>query len=269
MKRGLVILSIISICAVMLTACASVPELPEDEQRMVTNYAASLLLKYDSENHTRLVPTDNYINAYQVASDMYAREEKAYYDAIQAEEDARREEAKAQEELSREYAEETSSLETVEINDDEIRGTGGATVVDAQTLESFLGADGFSIQYAGFDVLNEYPEEGTDIYVSIPSTEGNDLLVVYFNAANISASPATLDIFSLNPIFKLAVNSDHFSSVFMDFGLEDDMSYYAGDFESNETKRLVLITEVKEGTVISSLDMRVTVGGESLTKKLK
>lgn len=267
MKRGLVILLTVSLVIMTLTGCASVPELSEENESMVTNYAASLLLKYDSENHTRLVDTDNFIKAYEYAKSVYEREEKEYYDAIQAEEEARREEAKAQEEMSRQYAESTS---TVEIEEEKgTKGTGGATVVDARTIESFLGADGFSITYAGFDILDEYPEEGSDIYVSMPSTEGNDLLVVYFNVSNISGGASTLDILSVNPIFKLSVNGDRFTSVFMDFGLEDDMSYYVGDFASNETKRLVLITEVKEGTVVTSLDMRISLKEDSLSKNLK
>lgn len=262
MKRGYLFAALVLSSCILMSGCASIPDLSEDEEEMVTEYAASLLLKYDSENHSRLVSTDSYVNAYNTAVRIYEDSKQQYYDAIQAEEDARREEAKAQEELNAGYAENTTG--PMHSSD----GTGGALVVDARSIADFIGASGFSIDYAGYDILDSYPEDFDDFTFSMDATTGNDLLVIYFNVTNMLSGTNTLDVFNVNPTFKTSVNGDKYLSVFKTIILEDDMSVYLGDFSGNESKRLVLVTEVPDGTTLNSLGLRISIGEDSITKSL-
>lgn len=263
MKRGYGIICTLAAC-VFLTACAQIPDLTDEQEEMVTEYAASLMLKYDSQNHSRLVDTTSYVNAYETAKRIHDDAEARYYAEQKAEEEARREEARLQEELSRAYEEATRPEETSH-ND----GTGGAKIVDSRSIESLLGCSDFSIQYAGSDTLDSYPEEEGDVYFSLDAKRGNKLLIVYFNVTNLLDEEASLDIFEINPTFKLSVNGGSFSSVYKTFVLEDDLTVFSGSFSANEMKRLVLVTEVSQDTVIESLDMRVSVGVDSLTKSLR
>ena len=118
--------------------------------------------------------------------------------------------------------------------------------------------------------MNDYPEDSMDFVPYISASEGGDLCVVYFNVTNMSSDTNTLDILNMVPMtyFKLAINGDNFHSVLRTL-LEDDMAVYEGDFAPSETKRLVLITEVREGTQISTVNLRITQGSDSLTKSLR
>lgn len=262
-------ISLLLAACVLLAGCGSIPNLNAEQEEMISEYAVSLLLKYDADNHTRLVDVNHYVEAYNTAVRMHDEAEEKYYAEIAAEEEQRREEALAQETLNAGYME---STKTVNITSDHYGkgsdGTGGAAVVDARSIEDFLNASGFSIQYGGYDVLDSYPEEGGEAYFSMDSTQGNDLLVIYFNVTNNQNGALHLDIFNQDFIFKLAVNGGNFSSNFRTL-LEDDFSAYIGDFESGETKRLILVTEVKEGTVIDTLGLRISKGNDSITKTLK
>jgi len=268
MKRGIGLLLSCLLVATLLTGCGALPDMTTEQEQMVSQYAASLLLKYDAENHSRLVDTSEFEKSYETAKRLYEEAEEAYYRQLAEEEQKRQEEASRQDELNNSYdnKNENSSSGNKGGSSD---GTGGAMVVDARTIGSFLGYNDISIEYAGNDVMDIYPEDAEELAFVITSTKGNDLLVVYFNVTNTSASSVTFDVASINPTFKLSVNGNNYYSVLKTFVLEDDMSLYMGDFNPGESKRLVLITEVSEGTVVSGLGLRVSNANDSITKSLK
>lgn len=262
MKRGIKVLAAVCI-ALSLTACASMPDLTTEEEEMVTEYATSLLLKYDSENHTRLVDVDSYVNAYETAKALYDEQEAAYYEAKEEEENERKAENAKQEELNSVE----SSEEKTESGSSHNDGTGGATVTDSRSIDSVLGLNDVTITYTGYSTGNEYPEENGDIYLGIVATTGKEILTLYFDVTNNSSEAQNIDIFDINPSFKLSVNGGSYASVYETL-LEDDLSLYTGTFNAGETKQLVLITEVSEGTVVTSLGMKVSLGSDSITKSL-
>lgn len=278
MKKFTCVICITALLVLTLAGCGSVPDMTEEQEEMVSEYAVSLLLKYDEANHSRLVDVDSTIAAYEAAKKLHDQAEEAYYKRIEEEENKRREEAQNQDDKNSEYSQNTAASDNNgngHENDGEDGsgrndGSGGAVVVDNASIEEFLGLSGFGFVYAGFDIMNDYPEDSMDFVPYISASEGGDLCVVYFNVTNMSSDSKTLDILNMIPMtyFKLAINGDNFHSVLRTL-LEDDMAVYEGDFAPGETKRLVLITEVREGTQISTVDLRITQGSDSLTKSLR
>lgn len=278
MKKFTCVICITALLVLTLAGCGSVPDMTEEQEEMVSEYAVSLLLKYDEANHSRLVDVDSTIAAYEAAKKLHDQAEEAYYKRIEEEENKRREEAQNQDDKNSEYSQNTAASDNNgngHGNDGEggsgrNDGSGGAVVVDNASIEEFLGLSGFGFVYAGFDIMNDYPEDSMDFVPYISASEGGDLCVVYFNVTNMSSDSKTLDILNMVPMtyFKLAINGDNFHSVLRTL-LEDDMAVYEGDFAPGETKRLVLITEVREGTQISTVDLRITQGSDSLTKSLR
>ena len=276
MKKFICAICVMTFFILTLSGCGSIPDMTEDQEDMVSEYAVSLLLKYDAANHSRLVNVDKIITSYETAKKIHDDAEAAYYQKLQEEEEKRKEEASMQDELNNNSQNDTSSSSTTSSssggngsggrND----GTGGAVVVDNTSVEDFLGISGFSIVYAGFDVMNDYPEESMDFVPYISASEGGDLCIVYFNVTNTTSGANTLDIINMVPMtyFKLSVNGDNFKSVVRTI-LDDDLAVYEGNFAAGETKRLVLIAEVKEGTVIDTLNLRITQGSGTLTKSLR
>ncbi len=280
MKKFTCAICIMSLLVLTLAGCGSIPDMNEEQEEMVSEYAVSLLLKYDAANHSRLVDVDSTIAAYEAAKRLHDQAEEAYYKRIEEEENKRREEAQNQDDKNSEYSQNTANSDSsgdghggasnAEGGSGRNDGSGGAVVVDNASIEEFLGLSGFGFVYAGFDVMNDYPEDSMDFVPYISASEGGDLCVVYFNVTNMSSDTNTLDILNMVPMtyFKLAINGDNFHSVLRTL-LEDDMAVYEGDFAPGETKRLVLITEVREGTQISAVNLRITQGSDSLTKSLR
>ena len=156
MKKGVKLLCLGLTGILLLSGCGTMQDLTEEQEKLISEYSVALLLKYDAENHSRLVNTESFLNRYYAAKQVYEEGKAAYYAQKEAEEAQRRAEAEAME-AANEPSEESSGVEKP---DD--KGTGGATVIDNRSIESFLGLDGFSIVYGGFDLLDSYPEDSTD-----------------------------------------------------------------------------------------------------------
>lgn len=247
----------------IFAGCADMPDLSEDQNKMVSEYAASLLLKYDSENHSRLVDTTSFHEQYDNALMIQTMGREAYENRILEEENQRMQEALAQSEAQNAYSDLTDS-EPVHSSGD---GTGGATIISTATIEEFLAIPSFTFTYSGYDIVDSYPENGDDWFFSMDATRGNDLLVLYFDVTN-NSDATTLDLFNQNLSFKLSINQEGTISAQKTM-LEDDLSEFLGDFAANETKKLVLIAEVKEGTVVNSLSVTVSKhSGGSVTQQL-
>lgn len=278
MKKIVSVIAVSAFLLLTLAGCGGIPDMDAEQEEMVSEYAVYLLLKYDSENHSRLVNVDNFVTAYETAKRIHDQAEEEYYNKLAEEENKRREEAERQEELNSSYSQETPSQggdyeyseEGSGSGSGRGDGNGGATVVDTQSIEEFLGVDAFNFAYAGFDVLSDYPEDSMDFVPYISASEGGELCVVYFNVTNNRSEASTLDIIDIVPMtyFKLAVNGGSFKSVVRTI-LEDDIAVYSGTFAAGETKRLVLIAEIREGTVVDNLELRITKGSDTLTKSLR
>lgn len=257
----------------VLCGCGgAIPDLSKEQSEEVSQYAASLLLKYDNENHTRLVDTKEFLDQYTAAWDNYNAGKEAYEKEILAEQEKRLKETLAQEEANA-FNPESGDSETVIVDRSESGSGSGsdsgntAKIIDAISISQFLDVD-FDIEYSDFKLLKTYPERGTDFYFTMDATRGNDLLVIFFDVTNTSGDSQELNIMDKLISFKLSINNKGYSSSYKTM-LEDDFSEYFGEFAAGESKKLVLISEVPEGTEISSIDMRMSdPNGNYITKTL-
>ena len=267
MKRLRLTALTVSLC-LLLSACGSIPKLTKEENQMVSEYAAALMLKYDFANHSRLVDTTEFLDTYYAAKKAHDDAEKAYYDAIAREEEQRRREAEAQKNANAEYNSNQSSK-----NSSKNDGTGGATVVDStysnMAIGEFLGYSNFDISYAGVELLSNYPKDN-EAAVSLSASSANTaLLVVYFDVTNNSQSDGFLDLYSMSLKMRLSINEGNYKSVIYGIMLDDIFNEYMGTFSDQEKKRLAMIQEVDKSTVVNSLSMTITGSMGTLTKKLK
>ena len=207
MKKYLCAVCVMTFFILTLAGCGSIPDMTEDQEEMVSEYAVSLLLKYDAANHSRLVDVDNIISSYETAKRIHDQAEEEYYRKIEEEENKRKEEAEAQENKNSEYSQETANSSSSHSGSEgggsgsgRGDGNGGAVVVDNTSIEEFLGLSGFGITYAGFDIMHDYPEDSMDFVPYISASEGGTLCVVYFNVTNTSGTDNYLDIIDIVPM---------------------------------------------------------------------
>jgi len=261
-KTAILLTGLILSATLLFAGCADYPDLTEEENEMVSEYAVSLLLKYDKDNHSRLVDTSEFLNKYNTALQERESARLAYEAAKQLEEETRRKEAQEQEAANGGY-----TSQPVSPSGD---GTGGATVIDSSesvmSVEQFLDAEDFSIDYAGIALLDSYPEGSTDYFFSMDATTGNKLLVMSFNVTN-NGPAQQLNIYAQGVTFKVNINGQGYKSVYKTM-LADDMSEYLDNFNAGETKKLVLIYEVPAGTNIESLSLMATSHSKGSTTRV-
>ena len=236
-KISILLCSIGVACA--LTACGNtMPELTEEENEVITEYAVQLLLKYDKYHTSRLV-------------DLTAYEEEQ--DGIEEE---------PEEELIKEAEEEqevqsVSGNEVVELPEEKLT---------ASSIEEYYGIQGFSFHYTGCELLIEYPEAATenaaDAFFAMQATPGTQLLVLKFQVTNNSGMEQNLNMLNYGMRSRISVNDESYTSTLSTL-LLNDLQAYNGTLGANESTELVAIVEVPEGTNVQSISMQLRSDSDS------
>lgn len=243
-KISVIVGSLFLACA--LTGCGgTMPELTEEENEVITEYAVDLLLKYDKNYNNRLIDLDAYRERQAILQER--REALAVEDAVKEEE---------QEQLA---------------SQEETSGTGTANnateVPTASSIEAFYGIDNISFSYTGYDLTYIYPEaveDGTAAYFSMETTPGMQLLVLKFLATNISGEQKELNM--LNYGMRIRINvGDGVSENALSTMLLNDLQTYNGTLGAGESTELVAIIEVPEGTPIENVAMILRSDTDSAT----
>lgn len=213
----------------LLSGCGAMPELTEEENEIITEYAVGLLLKYDKYYNSRLV-------------DLSAYEE--------------------QQDIEQNEPEESNVPEEEPMpEDNDVLSQSDPEVVDvseqASTIEEFYGIEGFSFQYTGCDLKSEYPdmsENSADAYFAVQATPGTQLLILKFQVNNYSGSDRELDMSSYGLRTRVAVNGESSQNTLSTM-LLNDLRTYKGVVGENGSTELVAIIEVPEGTYVESLSL--------------
>lgn len=237
MKKGKIGIICVAIASFFMTACGStVPEMTEEQNAQVVEYAAGLLLKYDENYHSRLVE--------------------------ETEEPVKETEAETLEKESEQEEETTASLqEEPEKETEVIDRTQEAQGSAARSIEEFYGIDGVTIAYAGYEVKDTYPDASADsdeLILAMGATSGCKLLVLNFEVNNISGSDVNLDMLSLNTRFKISINGETPRYVLTTM-LMDDLSSYVGTIAAGTSQRLVLVCEIptEKANTIQTLSLNM------------
>lgn len=219
------------------------PELTEEENDLITEYAVSLLLKYDKNSTSRLI-------------DLAAYEEER--------------------EIIEENADAVKEAEALEEEEEESSLTVDTEVVDlaeepkASTIEEFYGIDGFSFQYTGYDFKTEYPDMAdieTDAFFAMEATQGMQLMILKFHVINQYG--AELDMSDYNTKMRVSVNGESPKSVLFPTMLLNDIQAYKGVPEADGSTELVAIVEVPEGTSIETLSLILRNDSDNTTISLQ
>lgn len=217
--------------ALIATGCGnSIPEMTEEQQELVVEYAAGVVLKHDKNYEGKLVE-------------------------LTLEED----DAKETETSSLKEDEEVSEIVESEAEDVVVIDNTENLEETTYTIESFLQLDTVRITYMGYEISDFYPNENEsdDLYFIMNATDGNKLLILKFLTENISDMDAELNIAKSNVRFKIDV--DGVTKNALTTMLLNDLAYYNGTLAAGESTELILVCEVSEmqSEEISSLSLIV------------
>ncbi len=233
----------------MVTACGITPDMPElseEDTELVTEYAAGLMLKYDTKYSQKLL--DDEALAEEEAREAEQRAKELAYKQSAEEYLAKQENAKKKTEANKSESDSSSDSS----------GSGASAQAQIDNIGSFYGLDAFDVAYTGYELCASYPSSGEDMFMAMEATEGNQLLVLKFNVANTSSEDSNFDMFYRSPSFNLSIDGGagiHQQATL----LLDDMAAYNGTIAAGSSEPMVLVYEV-DGSISQ-------VGGMVLTVK--
>ncbi|MBQ8592131.1 MAG: hypothetical protein IJ485_05240 [Lachnospiraceae bacterium] len=249
MRRWNKVVAAMMVCmTIALTGCAGeMPDLTEEENAMVAEYAAGLLLKYDK----------NYMNA--LPSEKQLAEIEAVVEEIEADAE-----------------EQTAEIEESVAEDATVSDNGVLTEETAETVEEkeitnigiFLGLDGINIDYAGYELATSYME-GESVAFSLDATPGNQLLIVKFDMTNTDSVDKDVDVLNSGTKFRLIRNGGARQTALYTM-LLNDLSIYKDTVLAGSTQQVVLICEVPESEAdIETLSLYMANGSDAATIMLE
>ncbi len=198
----------------LLTGCGvAYPEITEEEEAHVVEYATGLLLKYDKGHEHSLV-------------DLEANKPEENQPLAKA--------GEPQEVLSAEDTEVVADIpDQPEVVD----------LTVPQTLSEIMAIDGIDFQYAGYEVSDSYPTDIMEFVVN--ASNQHKLLILKFNVTNNSGADFLLDMSQSGMRYKVGWNGEQTKNALVTW-LLNDMASYKDEIPAGQTVELVVVAEVPE-----------------------
>lgn len=245
MKKRLFSITLIGCLMLAVTGCGNaIPDMTDEQMTMVTEYAAALLLKYDT-NYEPMLLNDERL-AREEDMQFQIAEEAERRAALEAEKEAAKQE---QENAEQESGGDGKSTESVERTDP----------------AEFMELSGISISCNGVEFQDSYPDEGDELFFTVNASEGCRLAIIHLAITNHNAEACDVDILNKNARFKASFNGGEYHST-MTTMLENDFSFYVGTLAPGETVDTVLMVDLKEEECnpVESLNLYIKYQGQSI-----
>jgi hypothetical protein len=219
---------IFCICVFLLAfgGCgAQIPDMSEEERKAISEYAANLLLKYDTSQPSRLV--------------------------------------EIVEEEAEPTPEPTQTPEPVETKEPEETETPQDTIVPQETEapkaydvleDTLMLPDGVTLVYSKYEASNSFVDE-TDGYQTLEAGEGKNLLVIRFTLLNSGDTAQTIDMLQDNIVYKVIVDEKVLNGMITMVG--NDLTTYIGSIQPDESKEVILFAEIEEMLLQNSQSIRI------------
>ncbi|MCR5234290.1 MAG: DUF5067 domain-containing protein [Lachnospiraceae bacterium] len=225
--------------------------LSENEEELVAEYAAGVLMRYIADKKGGLGnprPTPAPIIA-PPADEMGTSEDTEDTEDITSSDDTFDDEL-------------TDTDSAADLPEDMASGIAVPDKGLAETLE----LEGFDVEYTGYEVADIYPpsEDGV-LAFSMQAEEGKQLLVLHFDVTNTSSEDKLCDVLNKNVKFRITVNGGSRINEQMTI-LLNDLKSYSDTVPAGQKVDTVLVFEVAPSVTeqISSLSLiMVGMDGES------
>lgn len=212
------------ISCLALTGCGnSIPQMTQQEQAMITEYAAGLLLKYSPAYEDKFsdVSSEQSVNEGETAT-----EEKK--EEIPDESIAESDEETAEEVMN------VADAPSISVNE----GVQATRV----PLADFLAAGNFSVEYAGFEICDAYSgaQEG-ELAFEMTASANTKLLVTKFDVVNLDGAEQIFNLLDKNVKASVTVSGKTKRALLT--MLEDDLLTANISMQPSEAKTFVVVTE--------------------------
>lgn len=248
MKKAIVTLGA---AALLLTACGGGIELGEEDNVRVAQYAADLVLKYDSNYKERLLTLEEQENAKEKLRQAAERD------------------AKLQELLEQKNNAETQN-DADKKKSDNSNANGESTQQEepivTYTLNDVVKVEGFSFQNGGYEIADNYPEpsgENETVSMELSAATGKKLLLVKYEVTNTTEAKKECNLFDKEISAQVTVNGNIKADSMVTM-LLNDFTTLKAEIEPGISYEAVLVFEIpEEAANITDLEMSMTIEGNT------
>lgn len=249
MSKRFFSLILLSFLLAILTGCGSVIDLTEDETRLIAEYAAELLLKYDVNYNDRLDEGD------KAAAEMELEESDT--------EMASSEEISSQEIVTTETSEEKGQNVDSRIGAEETSGEQDISVGTESDIAKIAGLEGASITYKDYLITDQYPatdEDGEFIYLE--ASEGYQLLVIRFGVTNLTEQSQEISLIDRELDYRIVCNGDKAANPMLTI-LMNDLGTLETTVNPGEEQETVLIFQIADDMKdkLQTMELKVQYNG--------
>ncbi len=248
MKKKLICTILSLICLSALSGCGTfeskIPDLTEEQQELVVEYATEVLLHYDRLNGDKIRPVKYSV----VTDDGNTLSEDEYENKLKDDMSADAGLTLPENDVpAPEVATDTDTENNVEEE---------PVVSSFSSISDCFGLSGVSIEPVGYEVTDFYPQSPTEYFV-MNATEGNRLVILRFKLSNTSGADMRVDVPYGDVKYKIALNGNTRNA--LTTLLVNDLGTYSRDLLAGESEEVVLVGEFGSADAdnISSLSLAI------------
>lgn len=248
-------------CGIFVTTgCGQVIDLTDEENHLIAEYAAELLLKYDRNYDTRYNP-DELEDTTETMTETDATTEATTEVVSTTEAATTEQDAPA----------DGQTTQAQPVTDEVVKEDIGATVDSDFDIAAFVGESRISVRYAYYMVVDSYPSYDQDgMYIEVQAPEGYKLLVLKFEVENKTNEEQAVDLYNKDVNYNIVVDNSRTTKQMLTI-LADDLYTYDKTIQASSREEAVLLYTVSDSVANKWTDLKLQVkyGGTSAVLQLE
>lgn len=248
-------------CGIFVTTgCGQVIDLTDEENHLIAEYAAELLLKYDRNYDTRYNP-DELEDTTETMTETDATTE-ATTEMVTTTEAATTEQ---------DVPADGQTTQAQPVTDEAVKEDIGATVDSDFDIAAFVGESRISVRYAYYMVVGSYPSYDQDgMYIEVQAPEGYKLLVLKFEVENKTNEDQAVDLYNKDVNYNIVVDNSRTTKQMLTI-LADDLYTYDKTIQASSREEAVLLYTVSDSVANKWTDLKLQIkyGGTSAVLQLE
>lgn len=248
-------------CGIFVTTgCGQVIDLTDEENHLIAEYAAELLLKYDRNYDTRYNP-DELEDTTETMTETDATTEATTEVVSTTEAATTEQDAPA----------DGQTTQAQPVTDEAVKENIGATVDSDFDIAAFVGESRISVRYAYYMVVDSYPSYDQDgMYIEVQAPEGYKLLVLKFEVENKTNEEQAVDLYNKDVNYNIVVDNSRTTKQMLTI-LADDLYTYDKTIQASSREEAVLLYTVSDSVANKWTDLKLQIkyGGTSAVLQLE
>lgn len=248
-------------CGIFVTTgCGQVIDLTDEENHLIAEYAAELLLKYDRNYDTRYNP-DELEDTTETMTETDATTEATTEVVSTTEAATTEQDAPA----------DGQTTQAQPVTDEAVKEDIGATVDSDFDIAAFVGESRISVRYAYYMVVDSYPSYDQDgMYIEVQAPEGYKLLVLKFEVENKTNEDQAVDLYNKDVNYNIVVDNSRTTKQMLTI-LADDLYTYDKTIQASSREETELLYTVSDSVANKWTDLKLQVkyGGTSAVLQLE